>query len=340
MKRDYQKIILNAIPEAWERDFESFDGPDKTTIREVQEVLLKIERCEDLEAKHNAKKEDRQKGKKRTKEGDEKGKKKSKNPCRIEGHDHDWKDCPDNWNNKKEKEKKKKQENNNIEMRKMEVEKEIDESLNDSSSEEDSDDESVLSHESYCVISKKSDEEKQLGGEVLISLIKKGVRKNYTCLLDTGTSESLLSEKLADEKAVVTSKEKIEWETQAGNFSTQKRVTVKECKLPQFTTHRKFDGLFHLFKKSKNDKYDVIIERDLLKKIDIDLLYSTEHIRWGDISVPMVLMGHFSKNKSRRKLFRHADQLEKGGQEMFVSEILESKYKMANLEEVANLREK
>ena len=133
--------------------------------------------------------------------------------------------------------------------------------------------------------------------------MKKGIRKNYTCLLGTGTSESLLSERLADKEVIVNSKKKIEWETHTGNFSTQKRVIMKECKLPQFATHCKIDGLFHLFKKTKKEKYDVIMGRDLLKKMGIDLLYSTGHIHWGGISVPMVPMGHFSGNKIRRKLF-------------------------------------
>ena len=124
-----EKIVLNDIPDALERDFKSFNGPDKTTIKEVQEALLNIELCKDLGAKHNSKKEDGKKGKKYMKEEDEKGKKNSGNLCCIEGHNHDWKDCPENWRNKKEKEKEQKQENNNIEVRKKGATKESKEVL-------------------------------------------------------------------------------------------------------------------------------------------------------------------------------------------------------------------
>ena len=110
---------------------------------------------------------------------------------------------------------------------------------------------------------------------------------------------------------------------------------VKDYKLPQFTSHRKFDGLFHFFEKSSEDQYDTIIGRDLLGQIGINLIYSTGHVRWGNISVQMVPMGHFSKNKSRRELFRDAKQPESGGQETFLAEIKESKYEAANLVEVA-----
>ena len=93
--------------------------------------------------------------------------------------------------------------------------------------------------------------------------------------MDTGTSQSLLDERLVDKKVVVKSKKKTYWETKGGKFSTSKRAIVKDCKLPQFTSHRKFDGLFHLFKKSTTDRYDAIIGRDLLGKIGVDLMYST-----------------------------------------------------------------
>ena len=79
----------------------------------------------------------------------------------------------------------------------------------------------------------------------------------------------------------------------------------------------------------------MILGRDIMKKLGIDLLYSTGTIRWGDIHVPMVSMGHFSRNGSRMKLFESTSRLENSGQETLAQEIKESKYEPANLEEVA-----
>ena len=166
----------------------------------------------------------------------------------------------------------------------------------DSTSEEEdsSDKDSIISQESFFVCSTNLVEDgDSTSGEILLSVVLGGVRKNYTCLLDTGTSKSLLSKRLIDEKAVVKLEKKTCWETKGGKFFTSKRVMVKDCKLPQFTSHRKFDGLFHLFEKSSEDWYDAIIGRDLISQIGIDLIYSTGHVRWGNISVPMVPMGHF-----------------------------------------------
>ena len=121
-------------------------------------------------------------------------------------------------------------------------------SFDSSSNKESSDEDLVILQESFCIrLTKVAEKTDSKSGEILISIVHGVVRKNYTCLLDTGTSQSLLNEKLADEKAVVKSKKKTSWETKGENFSTSKRVIVKDCKLPQFTSHRKFDGLFHLF---------------------------------------------------------------------------------------------
>ena len=136
------------------------------------------------------------------------------NPCRKPGHDHKWEDCPVNWKNKKssdkEKQKNKAQENNLILAGKK--------GFFSSSDEESSDDESVISQESHCMRPEKENFIELKSGEILFSIVRKGNSKNYKCLLDTGTTESMLSEKLADEKAIVKTEKKNSWETKAGNF--------------------------------------------------------------------------------------------------------------------------
>ena len=93
-----------------------------------------------------------------------------------------------------------------------------------------------------------------------------------------------------------------------------------------------------MFTKQESDRYEAIIGRDLMRKLRIDLLYSTGTVKWGDIEDPMVPIGHFSRNESRMKLFETAESLENGGQESLAQEIRESRYEPANLEEVANLQ--
>ena len=95
-----EKIVWNTIPEAWQRDFEMFDGPRATTMQQVQTILQKVERCENLEKRNEKTKENTQKKSKSNDNKSDKGSK-YKNPCRKPGHDHEWDNCPDNWKNKK-----------------------------------------------------------------------------------------------------------------------------------------------------------------------------------------------------------------------------------------------
>ena len=224
------------------KDYEKLDGPKETTLKGVQAALQKIERCEELRKTTNDRQNDRQKGQNDRKNfntkgnngNEEKGGGKHANPCRKPGHDHDWKDCPDNWKNKK----KDKPDRNKQEMNEMKRETSI--------SSEDSD----CTEESNCMrATRKESKTTTLSGEVLISVVRDASRENYVCLLDTGTSSSLMSDKLVGKNVEVSSNQTVKWETKAGEFRTTKEVLVKDCKLPQFTTSRKFEGKFNLFKK-------------------------------------------------------------------------------------------
>ena len=61
-----KQIIWNTIPEAWQHDFEMFDGLRATTIQQVQSILQKVEWCENLEKRTEKTKEFTQKNRKET----------------------------------------------------------------------------------------------------------------------------------------------------------------------------------------------------------------------------------------------------------------------------------
>ena len=221
------------------------DGTQATTIQQVQTILQKVERCKNLEKRTEKKKENSQKS---FKNNDSKGKKSGKytNPCKKVGHDHEWDDCPDNWKNKK-KSGNDKQEKHIIKKVKTKSKKvsfhETDEqimSLIDEKSLWSND-----SNENYSTNLADPKNENEIIGEVLLSVSVNSARKNVVALLDSGTSQSLLNRTLADENVTIKSKRPVRWETKAGEFSTMQQVVLKGCKLPQFTSHRKFEGTFH-----------------------------------------------------------------------------------------------
>lgn len=84
--------------------------------------------------------------------------------------------------------------------------------------------ESVVSEESFCMTQTRDVPEGDTkSGEVLLSIVKHEKQANYVCLLDTGTSQPTVDERLANSKTTVKSKWKTFWETKGGKFSTSKR---------------------------------------------------------------------------------------------------------------------
>ena len=92
-----EKIVQNNIPESWMEKFELLDDTKATNLRAVQLTLQKIERCENVESSKKSEKSNDEKKKKNS--GESNGNQQRSSPCHIEGHNHDWKDCPDNWRN-------------------------------------------------------------------------------------------------------------------------------------------------------------------------------------------------------------------------------------------------
>ena len=69
------------------------------------------------------------------------------------------------------------------------------------------------------------------------------------------------------------------WETQAGKFTTSKKVNVYFC-LPEFSTTKILPWKCHLANKN-NLRYDMILGRDLLFPLGLDLKFSEDLIIVG-----------------------------------------------------------
>ena len=90
------------------------------------------------------------------------------------------------------------------------------------SDEDSSDKESVVSQENYCIQPEKKNENNPESRISLILINGNGTLKNSTCLLDAGTSKSIVNKKLTDKKSIVRSSKKINWETNTGKIPLQR----------------------------------------------------------------------------------------------------------------------
>jgi hypothetical protein len=266
------KFIARNIPPSWVRPFHLMELHLKETVEDMLDKLLIIE--------------DQYKEKKPQNQKHVQGKH-FKNPCCVHNGTHEWDDCRQNpknqHSNKEDKDNRdsKQERGNGTNGRSREEQRSTEDRdacqqrrARATETAEDSDE-----YESNFLI---TDNDKPTpSSEILVIIPRdKGSKKYKTFLglIDSGSSSSLLSKAVVENTSFTieqTSKKTL-WDTQAGSFKTNSFVLLERYFLPQFTTQRKITNTFHLFDKLKEDGYDVIIGRDILKDMGLQIYYDTE----------------------------------------------------------------
>jgi Retroviral aspartyl protease len=89
-------------------------------------------------------------------------------------------------------------------------------------------------------------------------------------------------------------KEPIVANTTAGTMKSKRQVWMANIILPEFDKHRHIDHC-HAIVFDAPCNYDVILGRDVLAKIGMDVLFSTGTVRWMGIEIPMHEKGFRNK---------------------------------------------
>ena len=87
----------------------------------------------------------------------------------------------------------------------------------------------------------------------------------------------------------------------------------------------------HRFEKRDDDKYDVIIGRDVMGQIGLNLLFGTNEFQWGEIKIPMIPRGHWSRKRLEKEL-----ELIEEEEDIEENNLLESTYEKPDLQETCN----
>ena len=159
------------------------------------------------------------------------------------------------------------------------------------------------------------------------------------CLIDTGSSRTIIKKKSLDNKLFEKckfSKETI-WRTNGGNFVTNYDAMLAFA-MPEFAPSKEINWPVAVDETTHATTYDMIIGCDLQQALGIDILYSTDHIKWDSIVIPMM---------SREELQSHeawlvhpiidndeeyvADEIFYDD-DIFAQEILDANYKKADIE--------
>jgi hypothetical protein len=79
----------------------------------------------------------------------------------------------------------------------------------------------------------------------------------------------------------------VKWSTKAGSFKTKRSCDI-EFTLPAFHEHRKISCNAYVDESPQEScNYEIIIGRDILHSLGINLLFETAEIRWDNAKVHM-----------------------------------------------------
>ena len=144
-------------------------------------------------------------------------------------------------------------------------------------------------------------------------------------LFDSGASATLINQTAVKhlKKADTTN---TLFSTAAGNFSTHGKCRVK-LKFPEFNPTAEITHTVHVTKTLGN--YDLILGRDLLHELEVDISFSSKTVTWNNVAIDMK-----PTMCTREDAFHVAEELFVSEDTDQIAKILEAKYKPANLKEL------
>ena len=159
--------------------------------------------------------------------------------------------------------------------------------------------------------------------------------KRMRVLIDSGCGATLVNKSFIEHLAWKKDKG-TKWTTKGGDFKTTRKCRVSFT-LPSFHEHREIHWTCYV-DESPVEKccYNMIIGRDLMHEIGIDILFSKAEIVWDNASVPMQSIDKLQKDYvdtfEQELLYAHDPDTTDAER---IQNIVESKYKKADLNSIA-----
>ena len=160
-------------------------------------------------------------------------------------------------------------------------------------------------------------------------------QKRLRVLFDSGCGATLVNKKFV-EKLKRTKHKATNWTTKAGSFVTNEKCKIK-FSLPTLHKHREISWKVYVDNsKAEDNNYDMIIGRDLLHELGINLKFDTAEIEWDQASVAMQNMDtvkeDWAEQFEEEMLFMEDPSTTDAER---IQEILDAKYRPADLEQIA-----
>lgn len=145
-------------------------------------------------------------------------------------------------------------------------------------------------------------------------------------LLDSGGSGTLVTEKFCTKLKSITGGQPQKWLTPAGAMHTTRKVKAK-FSIPELNERTMIQWDVHVAKDLGN--YDMIIGRDLMSDLGIDIQFSTDTVRWEDSYMPFK-----DADDDSITSYHIPDSNAVNSASSRIKDILDAKYEPADLDEV------
>jgi hypothetical protein len=188
---------------------------------------------------------------------------------------------------------------------------------------------------------KKKQKTGQQSPEVVVEIATKDTGENkriLRCLIDSGSSESIILDEFITGLPKQQTKVPQQWTTKGGTFSTSARCAVPFF-IVDFSTQKRVIWNFHVDNSIKSTKsgYDMIIGRDLLTKLGIDIKFSSNTLKWEDTEIPMREFGELRDRQMAYHCYYIRDDVVATKQlTKRAIEILDSKYDAIDVSKVVS----
>ena len=165
---------------------------------------------------------------------------------------------------------------------------------------------------------------------------KDGEKKTFRVLFDSGCSATLINKRFVRHWKKTEDKQ-VKWSTKAGSFKTKRKCEI-EFTLPAFHDNRKITCNAYVDESHhESSSYDMIIGRDLMHSLGINLLFDTAEISWDNAKIHMQstanLKGNWAETLEQEILFAHDPDTTDAER---IQDIIESKYCPADLKKIVD----
>ncbi len=150
-------------------------------------------------------------------------------------------------------------------------------------------------------------------------------------LLDSGASESIVSQKFTSKLRVKETGKKVTWNTPSGQFSTNQKVKA-QFSIPELQDRKLIEWTLHVT--PDMGAYEMIIGRDILEFLKVDIRFSDMTIEWEGSTMPFKAYDAKPNDSYHVQEAEHvSDSMER------IKGILDAKYEPADLQKICSSHE-